>query len=341
MKAPLAKLAGLVIALSPWGQTWGHVATPATPAAASSPAATPLHEIRTAAGEIFRGELIHADATRLVLRSLAAGEITFATAEVVCLPPPLVEAPPPPPSAWAAAEPAPSAPPPPPSVTPEPALEPGRWKRALEAGFTSQISTVSRRDYYLRGEVIFQATDRYQYRALVKYIYGEQAGEKSIDRLEGLLALRHDLAARWLLRGELAYRNDHLRDLDLETSGMFGVQYVLVRHPRFRLTLGPGAGFRYRETDTGLLEGTRFNTDFVEEASWTITDRVSLTQGAAYVYDTDEPEAYRVKNHAALGARVTDRVRANLRYEYEYDRARPAGPSRVDQRVFTTLGVEF
>ena len=43
----------------------------------------------------------------------------------------------------------------------------------------------------------------------------------------------------------------------------------------------------------------------------------------------------------ALSARLTDRVRANLRYEYEFDRARPAGPSRVDQRLFTTLGVDF
>ncbi len=88
-RRPRSRLIGLL------RQTWGHAATPAAPASAASPP----HEIRTAAGEVFRGELIHADATRLVLRSLAAGEITFATAEVVCLPPPFVEAPPPPPSA--------------------------------------------------------------------------------------------------------------------------------------------------------------------------------------------------------------------------------------------------
>ena len=43
-------------------------------------------------------------------------------------------------------------------------------------------------------------------------------------------------------------------------------------------------------------------------------------------------------SEAAVSATIH---RANLRYEYEFDRARPLGPSRVDQRLFTTLGVEF
>ena len=301
-----------------------------------------VHEIRTADGEVFRGELIKADANRLVLRSKAAGELTFVTADVLCTPPPLIDALPPAP-AWAAATPPPIAPEPtplPPAVE-APAAPPGAWSRSLEAGYAFQSSTVSKRDVYLRAEAAYQAPDRYRYHGLVKYIYGEQAGEKNSDRLEANGAVRHDLAKRWVFRGDLGYRNDHLRDLDLETSGFLGVQYLLVNHPRFRLSLGPGAGFRYRETDAGMLEGARFNTDFVEEATWTLTDRISLTQGAAYLYDTAEPEAFRLRNNAALSARLTDHVRGNLRYEYELDHARPAGASRADQRIFTTVGVDF
>lgn len=302
-----------------------------------------VHEVRTADGEVFRGELIHADATRLVLRSKAAGELTFTTAEVVCTPPPLTEAVPPPP-AWVAATPSPVAPEPtpvPPAAPPAAAAPAGKWRRSAEAGYAFQESTVSKRDAYLRAEASYEASDRYRYNGLVKYIYGEQEDQKSSDRLEALAAMRHDLAKRWVFRGDLGYRNDHLRDLDLETTGLLGVQYLLFRHPRFRLSLGPGAGFRYRETDAGLLQGTRFNVDFVEDLSWTITERISLTQGASFLYDTAQSDAYRVRNNAALGARLTERVRANLRYEYEFDRARPVGPSRVDQRLFTTLGVEF
>ena len=311
---------------------------------AEEPKPAPLvHEIRTVDGEVFRGELIHADATRLVIRSKAAGELTFATAEVVCTPPPLTEAVPPPP-AWVAATPPPVAPEPtpvPPAAPPATAAPAGKWRRSAEAGYAFQESTVSKRDAYLRAEASYEASDRYRYNGLVKYIYGEQEGQKSSDRLEALAAMRHDLAKRWIFRGDLGYRNDHLRDLDLETTGLLGVQYLLFRHPRFRLSLGPGAGFRYRETDAGMLEGTRFNVDFVEDLSWTITERISLTQGASFLYDTAQSDAYRVRNNAALSARLTERVRANLRYEYEFDRARPVGPSRVDQRLFTTLGVEF
>lgn len=313
-------------------------------AMAEEPKPAPLvHEIRTVDGEVFRGELIHADATRLVIRSKAAGELTFATAEVICTPPPLTEAVPPPP-AWVAATPPPVAPEPtpvPPAGPPATAAPAGKWRRSAEAGYAFQESTVSKRDAYLRAEASYEASDRYRYNGLVKYIYGEQEGQKSSDRLEALAAMRHDLAKRWVFRGDLGYRNDHLRDLDLETTGLLGVQYLLFRHPRFRLSLGPGAGFRYRETDAGMLEGTRFNVDFVEDLSWTITERISLTQGASFLYDTAQSDAYRVRNNAALSARLTERVRANLRYEYEFDRARPVGPSRVDQRLFTTLGVEF
>jgi putative salt-induced outer membrane protein YdiY len=332
-----------------------------------TPPAPPIHEIRTADGEVFRGELLEATPGRLVLRSKVAGELSFSPSEVVCLPPPMIE-----PAvalpAWVAAGPAPdptakpaaSAPaastaPAAPAApvasavaeaSPAPAVPaakaaPGRWRRSAEAGYAFQSSTVSKRDVYLRAETSYEAADRYRYHGLVKYVYGEQAGEKNSDRLEANAALRHDLATRWVFRGDLGYRNDHLRDLDLETSGFVGVQYLLFRHPRFRLSLGPGAGFRYRETDAGMLQGTRFNTDFVEEATWTITERISLTQNASFLYDTSEPKAYRVRNNAALSARLTERVRANLRYEYEFDRARPVGPSRVDQRIFTTLGVEF
>lgn len=311
---------------------------------AEEPKPAPLvHEVRTVDGEVFRGELIHADATRLVIRSKAAGELTFATGEVVCTPPPLTEAVPPPP-AWVAATPPPVAPEPtpvPPAAPPATAAPAGKWRRSAEAGYAFQESTVSKRDAYLRAEASYEASDRYRYNGLVKYIYGEQEGQKSSDRLEALAAMRHDLAKRWVFRGDLGYRNDHLRDLDLETTGLLGVQYLLFRHPRFRLSLGPGAGFRYRETDAGMLEGTRFNVDFVEDLSWTITERISLTQGASFLYDTAQSDAYRVRNNAALSARLTERVRANLRYEYEFDRARPVGPSRVDQRLFTTLGVEF
>ena len=302
-----------------------------------------IHEIRTVDGEVFRGELVRADGAKLVLRSKAAGELTFAAAEVVCTPPPLVDAAPPPP-AWVSATPPPVAPEPtpvPPAAPPAAAAPAGKWRRSAEAGYSFQESTVSKRDVYLRAEATYEASDRYRYNALVKYIYGEQEDEKNSDRLEALAAMRHDLARRWVFRGDLGYRNDHLRDLDLETTGLLGVQYLLFQHKRFRLSLGPGAGFRYRETDAGLLEGTRFNVDFVEDLSWTITERISLTQGASFLYDTAQSDAYRVRNNAALGARLTERLRANLRYEYEFDRARPVGPSRVDQRLFTTLGVEF
>lgn len=342
-----------------FGAAWPAFASETTSSVAPAAAArqTVIHEVRTVHGEVFRGELIQADDTRIVLRSRAAGELTFPTAEVICTPPPLTN-PAPPPPAWVAAAPAdqvntptvapapvaaptPSAAPATKPVAVAPAVEKGHWKNSAELGYSFQTSTVSKRDVYVRAETAYQASDRYRYNGMVKYIYGEQEGVKNSDRLEGLVAMRHDLAKRWLFRGDIAYRNDHLRALDLETTGLVGMQYVLFRHPRFRLTLGPGAGFRYRETDAAPLEGMRFNLDFVEELSWTITDRISLKQGASILYDTAQTDAYRLKNHSVLSARLTDRVRANLRYEYEFDRARPVGPSRVDQRLFTTIGVDF
>lgn len=342
------------------GLAVGRVAAAATDGATSTPPV--IHEIRTADGEVFRGVLVQANEQRLVLRSKAAGEIVFVPTEVVCTPPPLLD-PATSPPAWAAAEPAPAPAPVPAAptapeakravepapVTPAPAvpaaaapaLAPGAWTRSIEAGYAFQTATVSKRDVYLRAEATYQATDRYRYRGLVKYIYGEQSGQRNSDRVEANASLNHDLAKRWIFRGDLNYRNDQLRDLDLETSGFLGLQYVLFRHPKFRLSLGPGAGFRYRETDAGLLEGTRFNTDFVEDATWTITDRISVVHNFHFLYDTAEPEAYRVRNNAALSARVSEHVRVNLRYEHDFDRARPVGPSRVDQRLFTTLGFEF
>ncbi|MES2692416.1 MAG: DUF481 domain-containing protein, partial [Verrucomicrobiota bacterium] len=214
-----------------------------------------------------------------------------------------------------------------------------RWTRLLEIGYALQASTVSKSDAYLRAELA-RITENYSYRLLGKYLYGEQQDIRNVDKTELGFIAQHDLAGRWRLRNNLAYQNDQLRLLDLEITEVLGLNYALIRHRKFRFSGGPGLGFRYREPEIGKT-GYTFSADFSQEMRWELTNRISLAQSGSYLTDPNDTRNYRLRSSAVATGRLTEKVSINIRYEYEFDHARPVITDRTDQRVFTTLGYTF
>ena len=308
-------------------------------------------QLRTADGEMFVGELISQNAEVIRFRSVLAGELIVpargamlsrrdpATAEPAAQTPGWVKtATAPDLAAGGGAKPAGTS-----ATVVAPAVAAPKhspWKFGLEGGLSYQDAAVGTRNIYALGEVM-RETQTSKYRLFGKYLYGEQASVKNTDKVAAGAGMRHVLAERWQFRGDGTYANDRLRDLDAEYTAMGGFFYKLFKSSLVELDAGPGAGLRYRETTLGMLEGMRWNYDFQLELKVVLTDRINFTSNGAILYDSDAPDAFRLKNTTALTIRLTEYLYGGLRYEYELDHASARTVNPVEQRYFTTLGVKF
>lgn len=304
------------------------------------------HVLEIDNGERLLGELIGMVDDRVHFRSEMLGEIFVPAARAKVLPLAVEDAqgalqkP-----GWtrvAAPEPAPAKAPGPGKSAPasRPADTPARpWRYLIELGYGFQSSTVMKSDAYLRGEVV-RASDEYSYKIYGKYLYGQQEHVRNVDKVETGFNAQHELAGRWHLRNDLAYQNDRLRLLDVEVTEVVGLSYEIFKLPQLQFSAGPGVGVRYREPEIGHT-GYTVSTDFSDELTWKLTDRIKLGHIGSFLADPRHPSNYRLRSAAVATGRISDQLSVNLRYEYEFDHARPVVVERVDQRVFTTLGYSF
>jgi putative salt-induced outer membrane protein YdiY len=304
------------------------------PGASAAETAKATHILEFKNGESLRGVLLASEPGGWRFRSESVGELTVAVerASVRTLDPeaagtvarvPAVERVPARESAPVAAAKAPSSP----------------WKRMLEAGYSLQAARVNRSDAYFRTELLRERSAN-TYRFFGKYIYGQQGGVRSADRFEGGLAVIHDFADRVLLRQNLTYQNDRLRQLDADALAITGVGYKFLRGKVLTFTAGPGVGVRYREV-VAARRGFTFSGDFTTETVWNPSPRIRLTHKASVLSEIGRLDEFRLLSTAVATGKLTESVNVNLRYEYEFDHGRSIFTGRIDQRVFTTLGYVF
>lgn len=302
--------------------------------------AAATHRLELPNGEILIGALVAEEDGVVVFRSETLGELRVPKEGTRLLPlagttaEPSANAP-----AWVAAT---SAPEPVPSPeTPAVSKPSAKWRRVLEAGYSYQTrgSLVSSTSTYLRGEV---SREHENGKTLVegRYIFGKQDDQRNTDKLELAFRAREKFLARIALRSDLSYGYDYLKQISHQFEEDLGLSFEVSAHPRLRYAIGPGVAVQYSEPALGQY-GFKVLGSLAHELTIKFGERISLSHTASYLFVASELTNYRLRANTVLTGLITDRVSANLRYEYEFESIRPVASGRSDHRIFTTLGYVY
>jgi putative salt-induced outer membrane protein YdiY len=232
---------------------------------------------------------------------------------------------------------------------------PPAWKGKVEMGLAQQSGRVESRNHQLRAEAE-RTSARDNLRATARLIYAEQNNRVSADRSETALRWRHQLTQRAFSQTQTSYYRDDVSNIQFNGEQNIGLGYRFIDRPRHILNMGSGLTAQYREWTAGR-NGVAPYLDFFQDYTFKINDRISFVEDAnlqyspsdrAYSYGNNQKatlssdqDNFKMRLNAALHGKITDRLSANLRFEYEQDNAIKLSDASTLQRITSSLGYAF
>jgi putative salt-induced outer membrane protein YdiY len=332
----------------------------------SSPAKTGQGvQLQLANGDRVSGEVIWRADGKIRIRSPFIGDFTLNEADVAVLDLPEERADRP------AAQPVPSTPPPAnaarsPAVSPktsEPksasasAAKPAAnsWKGKVEMGIAQQSGRVDAQSHHLRAEAE-QNRGRHNLRATGRVLYAEQNSKPSADRSDAAFRWRYQITKRSFSQSQSTYYRDDVTRIALNLEQNVGLGYRFIDQPRHILNFGGGLTAQYREWNAGR-NGFAPYLEIFQDYTFKINDRISLVQDLSVQYSPEDraysytnnqvpqlspdQQNYKIRLNGTLQGKITERISANLRFEYEQDNAIKLANARTLQRITSSLGYAF
>lgn len=333
----------------------------------------PVHEIRLRNGDRLTGEILEEGAGKLFLRSPVYGDLQIPEDQIIAKHALSAQ------EIKASSLPAPAAknqrellqaaanlaPTPSPIVKPAqaPIRELPQWKKvlrgakgSLEFGYNDQFGRVQSSNTSFNADAEYTAGPN-NYKLSGKYYYGEYDGELQSDRREAAFRYRHDLSQFYFLQGVTSYTRDKVKAINLNVEQSAGLGWAAIRSQRQNLNLGGGILAQSRQIYQ-VGQGTTGFFSFFQDYDFKINDRITFKQDSTAQYSpidrarysivngqpvlaNDTAANFQVRFNATLQGKLTHRITANLRYEYEYDNTIIDQRMKSDKRISTTLGYAF
>lgn len=321
-------------------------------------------QLQLANGDRVSGEVIWRADGKIRVRSPFLGDFTLNEADVAVLELPEERADLPPsrapanaapsaPQLPAAAKPGTRKPAPDTNASPKPAAS--SWKGKVEMGLAQQSGRIDAQSHHLRAEAE-QNRGRHNLRATGRMLYAEQNGKPSADRSDAAFRWRYQLTKRAFAQSQTTYYRDDVTRIVLNVEQNAGLGYRFVDQPRHILNFGGGLTAQYREWDAGR-NGFAPYLEIFQDYTFKINDRISLVQDLSLQYSPEDraysytinqvpqlspdQQNYKVRFNGTLQGKITERISANLRFEYEQDNAIKLADARTLQRITSSLGFAF
>jgi putative salt-induced outer membrane protein YdiY len=251
--------------------------------------------------------------------------------------------------------------PPPAHVAPPPEVQVAEsrrppWKGQVEFGYENQESTYRTVNLTLHASLERSVGPNH---LLVKgsYLYGISAGQPNVERHDASVRWRHTLSRRTFVQSLTSYGVDKVRLLNHRIEQNLGIGFKVYGSARQTVNVGAGVSGLYLDA-AGTEPGFGYLGNVFQDYTFRINGQYTLVQDASVQYSPETPGGsvyvagsktflYRstqdhvVGLHSTLRQRITDRLSLNLRLGYEYDSAIPNPAARGDERITTTLGVNF
>lgn len=233
------------------------------------------------------------------------------------------------------------------AAKPEPAFLGGarkfiaEWVGELRLGMNLGFSTKDRQTYTGR----FKATHtRDELKNILDYnaSYGRIEGVLSDNQMDGSWKTEYDFGEnrRFHVYNAVGAGYDEIQQIDLryDVGPGFGYKWLT----RTNLVLKTEIGGNYQEQlfadDT---RKTRYALRFAEDLTWQISNKLKLDEKFEFFPKFDDISDYRFRVEGNLSYLLRDNLTLNLTVIDIYDTAAPAGVSRNDLQIRSSLGIKF
>lgn len=219
------------------------------------------------------------------------------------------------------------------------------WDSQIQFGFTLNFGNVDQQDWSIRFQTIDRHHPKRNQRVELSWEYGTRknaAGEtfRWRDRKRGLYRFRYNFADRFYWQAATRYRNEPTIGIQHEIDQTTGVGYTFVDSRRWKGSATPSLGAQYRDIRGRESEWVAIFS-FFQDLEYTFNNRTSVRQ--TFSIDVYPKDDYAVSANFAtvLDNELSDRLRLNLRYEFDYNGLARPGVTRDQQTVSLSLATTF
>jgi len=218
------------------------------------------------------------------------------------------------------------------------------WHGGIQIGLDLGYGTTDRQTYYANGNAT-HSYGRIRNFADLHAAYGFLNKVQSSERIDGSWKLDVDLGARRriYIYNQIGAGYDRIRKLDRQYSEGVGFGYKILQKPKMILSGETGGQYQLMDYAPDSLFADRHivSIRFGEVFSWTISNKLTVNQKAAFVPNVQEFGDFRMRFELGLSYPLLKRMTINLNFLNEYDSSPPPGVDSNDLQLQSTLGITF
>lgn len=299
-------------------------------------------------GDRITGTIISEDATKLVISTPWAKEVTVLTAEIskreAVKPPaetndegkPTVavdssKAATPPPAKAAAA---PAVP-----LPPIQAKRPKYWAADIQMGVDLAFSEKDQQLYSTRAKLTY---GRNKFHNVFDYLfsYGKANGLVSANRMDGSVKTDLDVGKRFYLYNLAGAGYDQIRLIDLRYEAGPGLGYHLITRSNFVLNVETGVNYQAQYLSDNTSTEFVF-TRFAQNLTWTINDRFVVDEKFEFFPRVEHWAEYRFRFETNLRYRLQGNISLNLTLADQYESNPGRNVPQNDVQLRSSIGLKF
>lgn len=218
------------------------------------------------------------------------------------------------------------------------------WHGNIQMGMDLGFGTTDRQTFYGNATAT-HSYGRIRNFADFRTAYGLVNKVNSAERTDGSWKIDVDLGQkrRIYLYNQIGAGYDKIRLLDLQFQEGAGVGYKILQRQRLILSGefgGQAQLFDYAPISQ-ISDRHILSVRLGESLTWSISDKLKLTQKAAFMPNVEDFGDYRARLDFGLSYPLLKKVTININIVDEYDSNPPPGVDKNDLQIQSTVGIVF
>lgn len=171
------------------------------------------------------------------------------------------------------------------------------------------------------------------------YNYSQNDGNRSADSIRASAQHNRFMSERWFAGVTTGFFRDEVADVAYRVTPSVNLGYYFLKSDDVTLSFEAGPGYTFEEV--GGVRDEFFTINPTEKFTWEISDRLTLGQTLAGIFDPSDTDNYIITASAFLDTDITQNIAWRISAAWTYDNTPAAGNSKDDSTLTTGLAVKF
>lgn len=216
---------------------------------------------------------------------------------------------------------------------------PENWDGKFSVGTSWQSGRSKKSSVDLRAELtVKKEVSEFQYTGF--YRYEKTNSNVSSDRWGLGFRYRYDLGPNRFIQATTSYESDRIKKMDNHLLQTLGYGFRLVDSETFHINLVPGIAVEYID-QRGTKSNTNFLLNIYQDMHWEINERFALKQSFNFFINPSETDEHRFLFKSGIIGSITETIKMDISYEYEYDNSVVRPISKGDSRLISAIVLAF